>query len=161
MKIRSPRNTIITRREGAHNTKSQATNNDSPKNPKNQRVESSSGEDPMSHPGLCESLASPQKASIIHRDTFSCSGGVNLGRLLGMTRERILDRAIEAGANCLVDEKWKCIITGPRRPRGAYKVQVSFAAKLKEDLARDPHKPVALDCAQGVPGLMTILEREE
>ncbi|KAG7094745.1 hypothetical protein E1B28_005562 [Marasmius oreades] len=129
--------------------------------PKNQRIESTSGEEPISHPGLSESLASPQKASIIHRDTFMCSGGVNLARLLGMTRQTILERAEEAGANCLVEEKWKCVITGPRRPRGAYKVHIhysAFAAKSKES---DPHKPVALDNAQGVPGLMTILERQE
>ncbi|KAJ8081773.1 hypothetical protein PM082_007619 [Marasmius tenuissimus] len=125
------------------------------------KIESVSGDSPVSHPGLCDSLTSPQKANIIHRDTFLCVGGVNMDRLLGATRQTMLERAEEAGANCLVDEKWKYTIVAPRRPRGAYKVQINYSAQAAKSSECDPHKPVALDCASGIPGLMTILERRE
>ncbi|KAL0565732.1 hypothetical protein V5O48_016286 [Marasmius crinis-equi] len=134
----------------------------SPNSPTQARkIESISGDSPVSHPGLCDSLTCSQKASIQHRDTFTCAGGVNMVRLLGATRQTLLERAEEAGANCLVDEKWKCTIIAPRRLRGAYKVQILYSAYAAKSSECDPHKPVALESAKGVPGLMTILERQE
>ncbi|OAX41618.1 hypothetical protein K503DRAFT_767491 [Rhizopogon vinicolor AM-OR11-026] len=66
------------------------------------------------------------------------------------------------GANVLVDESWECSIRVPRdRRHGSFKVLIHYYASASRSSLRDPQKPVALDQVQNVPGLMTIVDREE
>ncbi|EEB93968.1 hypothetical protein MPER_07304 [Moniliophthora perniciosa FA553] len=125
-------------------------------------IESVSGDGPLSHPGLSEGMTTAKKEYITHIDTFTCIGGVNVPLLLRATRTSLLEMAEMCGGNCLVDEQWKCTISGPKsRPRGTYKIQIHYSAAATKSSKSDPHKPVALDAAKSVPGLMTIMERQE
>jgi len=73
-----------------------------------------------------------------------------------------METAELAGANVLIDEQWKCTICGPKhRPNGTFKVQIHYTAKATRSDKPDPHKPVALDQVKGIPGLMTILSRND
>ncbi|KAF8637921.1 hypothetical protein AX17_002542 [Amanita inopinata Kibby_2008] len=165
----------------------------SPKSPKCKipQVESTSGGNPLSHPGLAEN-ACLRREPIEQTDTYMCAGGVNVTTLLRATRGDLLDTASYLGANALIDEQWKCSIFGPKnRTKPTYKVQVSSApqspppalvaarpfpithitipsyaqinykANATRSTQPDPLKPVALDQVQGVPGLMTILRRND
>ncbi|KAJ7740016.1 hypothetical protein DFH07DRAFT_71681 [Mycena maculata] len=123
-------------------------------------IQSSSGEDPQSHPGVVEATTSPTRERLQHTDIFICGGAVNVGHLLRATRKTLLEEAELMGANALVDEQWNCTICGPKhRPNGTFKVQISYTAfAIRSDLA-DPHRVVALDKVKDVPGVMTIIKR--
>ncbi|KAJ7158238.1 hypothetical protein C8R43DRAFT_882506 [Mycena crocata] len=125
-------------------------------------IQSSSGEDPQSHPGLLEAITSPKREKLQHNDTFICAGAVNVAQLLRATRNTLIEVAEFVGANALVEERWDCTIFVPkhRRPNETFKVQVSYCASAATVVDRvDPHKPVALDKVKGVPGLMTVVKR--
>ncbi|KAJ7269824.1 hypothetical protein C8J57DRAFT_1066117 [Mycena rebaudengoi] len=121
-------------------------------------IDSSSGEAPQSHPGVLEAAMSDQRKALNHKATFICSGAVNVGHLLRLSRKQLVEIAEEIGANALVDERWDCTICGPKhRPNGTFKVDISYTASAVQCRIPDPHRPVALEKAKSVPGLMTIV----
>ncbi|KAF8186966.1 hypothetical protein K438DRAFT_1907573 [Mycena galopus ATCC 62051] len=129
---------------------------------KPRHIESSSGEDPQSHPDVLEAVTSTTaRAPLRHIDTFICTGAVNVAQLLRFTRNSLMEVAQFIGANALVDEKWDCTILRPKpgRTNGTFKVQISYTAFATLSDRADPNRPVALDKAKGVPGLMTVLKR--
>ncbi|KAL0960128.1 hypothetical protein HGRIS_011767 [Hohenbuehelia grisea] len=132
--------------------------------PKPNFVESISGDRPQSHNELSgQGVTSIRKLPMAMEDTYVCIGGVNAKMLLRATRTSLMEQAEQAGANVLVDEQWKCTIRGPKngRTNGAFKVTIQYSASAARSVVSDPHKPVALENAKGIPGLMTILRRNE
>ncbi|KAJ7906289.1 hypothetical protein B0H13DRAFT_2274095 [Mycena leptocephala] len=132
------------------------------------RIESSSGEDPQSHPGVEEAVTSTAREPLWRTDVFICDGAVNGAQLLRVVRNTLMELAELIGANALVDERWNCTILGPKhRPNGTFKVQqtlkgysqISYTASATRSDRADPHRPVALDKVKGVPGLMTVIKR--
>ncbi|KAF8676753.1 hypothetical protein AX14_004824 [Amanita brunnescens Koide BX004] len=134
-----------------------------PRSPQQKRhhSESSSGQIPLSHPGIAEH-ACQRRESIERIDTYHCAGGVNVPVLLRTTRSDLMDIVSILGANALVEEQWKCTICGPRgRTKLTYKVQIRYKAQATRSTLADPHQPVALDQTRGIPGLMTVLRRND
>jgi len=123
--------------------------------------ELSSG-DPKTHPNVAEGAQDQHKIPVEQSDYFVCSGGVNLITLLRITRMALMDRAERAlGANSVVDEQWECIISGPKPVQSQrYKVQIRYTAFATLSSVPDCCRPVALDQAKCIPGLMFILERK-
>ena len=76
---------------------------------KRHRSESSSGQIPLSHPGLAEH-ACQRRESIERIDTFHCAGGVNVPVLLRTTRSELMEIASILGANALIEEQY---VSGP------------------------------------------------
>ncbi|EIW78542.1 hypothetical protein CONPUDRAFT_60488 [Coniophora puteana RWD-64-598 SS2] len=124
---------------------------------------------PQTHPcfahdvDLTSAMQPQRRVPLVHGDTFVCTGGVDVPRLLRASRASLLDKASLLGANVLVDESWTCTIRQPKMRRdGTYRVQVRYnASASRSNTTPDPQRPVALDKAKSVPGLMTILQREE
>ncbi|KIM46969.1 hypothetical protein M413DRAFT_440526 [Hebeloma cylindrosporum] len=128
----------------------------------NSRHEVMSSGEPQSHPGLAEACQDQGQASVELTDNFVCAGGVNVTTLLRATRTSLLERVEPLGANALLDEQWECKIAKPKPAhKGPYKVQVHYSACAARSPVADPHKPVNLDKAKNVPGLMTIIKRNE
>ncbi|KAF7306073.1 hypothetical protein HMN09_00762200 [Mycena chlorophos] len=127
------------------------------KSSKSWHIQSSSGSEPQSHPAVLEG-ASEEREPVEHRDVFICADAVNVGQLLRATRNALMEDAESMGANALVDEHWEVTICGPKHRRnGSFKVEVSYSGAATHSEQPDPHRPVALDKAQGVPGLMTCI----
>ncbi|KAF8348657.1 hypothetical protein F5887DRAFT_844584, partial [Amanita rubescens] len=124
-------------------------------------AEFSSGQIPLSHPGIAEH-ACPRRESIERLDTYHCTDGVNVPVLLRSTRTELIDIASILGANALVEEQWRCTIYGPRgRNKLMYKIQIHYKAQATRSTLADPHQPVALDQTRSIPGLMTVVRRNE
>ncbi|KAH7920182.1 hypothetical protein BV22DRAFT_1021700 [Leucogyrophana mollusca] len=125
-------------------------------------VDSASG-DPQTHPSLRgEDATCKRKVPMGHGDVFVCTGAVDVAKLLRGSRASLLEKAELLGGNVLVDESWSCTICGPKnRKDGTFKVQIRYYASASRSSRPDPQKPVALDRVQNVPGLMTIIDREE
>ncbi|KAI0356065.1 hypothetical protein OH77DRAFT_1424375 [Trametes cingulata] len=130
---------------------------------KSHHIESSSGDAPQTHPALqAEGAVSAERIHLEQSETFVCRDGVDTAKLLRAVRGALYQKALTYGANVLVDEQWTCTICGPRhRSDGSFKVYVHYSASAARSDRRDPQRPVALDKARGVPGLMTILSRLE
>ncbi|OSD01512.1 hypothetical protein PYCCODRAFT_1369239 [Trametes coccinea BRFM310] len=124
-------------------------------------IESASGDAPQTHPGLDASgAASPERIPLERNETFVCRDGVDATKLLRAVRGALYEKAQTFGANVLVDERWTCTICGPRhRSDGTFRVYIHYSANAARSDRRDPQRPVALDKARGVPGLMTIVNR--
>ncbi|KAJ8469107.1 hypothetical protein ONZ51_g9206 [Trametes cubensis] len=126
---------------------------------KSHHIESTSGDSPQTHPSL-EGAASAEKIPLEKNETFVCRDGVDTTKLLRAVRGALLEKAQTFGGNVLVDERWSCTICGPRhRSDGTFRVYIHYSANAARSAKRDPQRPVALDKARGVPGLMTILNR--
>ncbi|KAL1715943.1 hypothetical protein EV715DRAFT_255542 [Schizophyllum commune] len=126
------------------------------------QVTSSSGDAPISHAGIAENLTTSKRLPLQQHDEYVCMGGVNAAVLLRATRTQLMQTAELLGANALVDEHWEVTITCPKNKRtGSYRVVVTYTANATRSSARDPRKPVALEQAKGVDGLMTIVRRNE
>ncbi|KAK2461277.1 hypothetical protein APHAL10511_006804 [Amanita phalloides] len=123
---------------------------------KSHHIKSSSGENPVSHPFIAEH-ACERREFIERTDTYHCTGGVNVPALLRTTRTDLIDIASVLGANALVDEQWHCTICGPSRNKLTYKVRIHYKARATRSTHPDPHRPVALDQTQSIPGLMTVI----
>jgi len=123
-------------------------------------LELSSG-DPKTHPNVAESAKDQNKVPVEQTDNFVCAGGVNLSTLLRITRISLMEHAErELGANSVVDEQWECTISGPKPVQsGKYKVLIRYTASATISSVSDCRRPVALDQAKSIPGLMCILER--
>ncbi|KAG9221551.1 hypothetical protein CCMSSC00406_0007190 [Pleurotus cornucopiae] len=124
-------------------------------------IESCSGLEPVTDLSLSgENATLSRKLPMTQTDVYTCIGGVNILVLLRATRSALMERAETLGANVLVDESWKCTIC-KNRSNGTYKVNIRYQARATRSSIPDPHKPVALDNAKGVPGLMTIIKRND
>jgi len=123
-------------------------------------LELSSG-DPKTHPNVAESAKNQNKIPVEQTDHFVCVGGVNLSTLLRITRISLMEHVErELGANSVVDEQWECTISGPKPVHsGKYKVLIRYTACATISSVSDCRRPVALDQAKGIPGLMSILQR--
>lgn len=142
---------------------SSSSSSSSPRSPKHKphHIQYSSGEIPLSHPGIAEN-ACKRREPIERTDTYICTGGVNLPVLLRTTRTDLMDTVSILGANALVQEQWKCTIYGPRsRNKLEYKVQIHYKARATRSTLMDPHQPVAMDSTNSIPGLMTVLRRND
>jgi len=71
-----------------------------------------SGLEPLTHPRAQQATFHQKKDSItrtavVHKDTYICAGngGVDVVRLLRVTRSFLVEQAIMLGANTLVDER--------------------------------------------------------
>ncbi|KAG7441146.1 uncharacterized protein BT62DRAFT_982901 [Guyanagaster necrorhizus] len=125
-------------------------------------IESSSGVAPQSHPGVEEGMGCQKREPMEVTDTFICLGAVNVKLLLRASRGVLLETAEHIGGNVLVDERWTCTIREPKnRPNGTFKVQIHYFASAARSSHPDPHRPVSLESAKGVPGLMTIVKRND
>lgn len=123
---------------------------------------SSSEEEPITHAGLKEgAIPGVPAIPVEYTDRFDCEGGVNAVTLIRVTRNTLLETVEEfLGANALVDELWDCTICGPKHGHH-YKVEISYSGSAIRSSNPDPHHPVAVENAKGVPGLMTIIKRED
>jgi len=72
-------------------------------------IQSHSGE-PQTHPSLQEDVAGIGKVAIEQTDMFICSGAVDVVKLLRISRAYLLERAINLGANVLVDEQYVAVL---------------------------------------------------
>ncbi|KAH7887066.1 hypothetical protein F5I97DRAFT_1936614 [Phlebopus sp. FC_14] len=101
-----------------------------------------SGE-PQTHPTLCgEDATCKRRVPMVHASLF--------------------EKAEFLGANVLVEESWECTIRVPKNKKdGTFRVHIRYYASASRSSRPDPQKPVALDKVRNVPGLMTIVEREE
>lgn len=68
-----------------------------------QVIESSSGEQPKSHPGL--ELTCERKVPLGEEGRFVCKDGVDVTKLLRAVRSSLYEKAEAIGANVLVDEQ--------------------------------------------------------
>jgi len=115
--------------------------------------------DPQTHPAVRRAVDDQQLLNaqrIELTDSYRVVGGVNLPLLLRKTRESMLLQG-----DALAEEKWDVDIVPKKKTRAghAYKVSVSYSAARIPSALVDPHLPVALDAARGIPGLMTIVSR--
>jgi len=120
-------------------------------------LKSTSGE-PRTHSGL--QLTCERKVPLGEEERFVCRDGVDTVKLLRAVRSILYEKAEALGANALADEQWSCVISGPRRDN-SYRVVVRYTASATRSSVADPQKPVGLENARCVPGLMTILSRDE
>ncbi|KAI9459766.1 hypothetical protein HD554DRAFT_2029148 [Boletus coccyginus] len=118
---------------------------------------------PITHPTLCEENATcNRRVPLEHGDRYVCKGAVDVAKLLRGSRASLLEKAIMLGGNVLVEESWMCQIRIPKnRQDGKFRVQIRYCASASRSSLPDPQKPVALDKVTNVPGLMTIIAREE
>jgi len=125
-------------------------------------IECSSGQELKTHNRIVD--AQPdciQSAVVTHHDVFVCSNGVDTKRLLVLSRNRVLERAEALGGNSMIDESWSCTICKQETKRGTcYRVSISYQGTPARSNLPDPRRPVAMDFAQGIPGLMTVLSRQ-
>lgn len=76
------------------------------KKAKSHHIESSSGEQPYTHPSLTgEGVTSVRKVPLYTEERFNCKDGVDVAKLLRTTRAALLEKAEAIGANALVDEQ--------------------------------------------------------
>ncbi|KAI0074445.1 hypothetical protein K474DRAFT_1685720 [Panus rudis PR-1116 ss-1] len=135
-----------------------------PRSAKAHHIESSSGPEPQTHPSLRGDNAgvSVRKVPLIQEARYVCADAVDVVKLVRAVRAELYEKAEAIGANVLVDEQWTCTICGPRHRRdGTFKVFVRYSASAARASVPDPQRPVALENAKGVPGLMTVISRDE
>ncbi|KZT04449.1 uncharacterized protein LAESUDRAFT_657779 [Laetiporus sulphureus 93-53] len=111
--------------------------------------------------GMGKAAVSRRCIPLIKEYTFVCRDGVDTARLLRLVRAELLEQAKTLGGSVLVDEQWSCTICGPRDDGRTFKVHIRYAASAARSARPDPQSPVAIEHAKGIPGLMTILDREE
>ncbi|KAF5310803.1 hypothetical protein D9619_008049 [Psilocybe cf. subviscida] len=121
-----------------------------------------SGE-PTTHPSVVEEAQTAKRMDVEYDEEYICIGGVNLPTLLRASRHAMLEHCygLASCLNALVDEQWECTISSPKPGHsGPYKVVVRYMAAAIQSSVPDPHMPVHLNQAKGVPGLMTIVSRK-
>jgi len=124
-------------------------------------IESNSGE-PRTHPSIAENLTSAKRIPLVEDERFVCVDAVDVVKLLRAVRGSLYEKAESIGANALVEEQWSCTICGPKhRKNGSFRVMVRYSAQATRSSHPDPQRPVALENVRSVPGLMTVLSREE
>ncbi|OJA09094.1 hypothetical protein AZE42_02567 [Rhizopogon vesiculosus] len=139
-------------------------------------IESSSGP-ARTHPCQADFKPTTVGPRVDHKDEFICKGGVDAGRLLNLARKGLYSTATKMGGNVLLEEKWDCEIRYPRSQcRDQFKVTVSAPFRVNEHQDRsllqihysatvarsyrpDSQKPVEIQAAKGIKGLMTVIDR--
>ncbi|KIK97651.1 hypothetical protein PAXRUDRAFT_135879 [Paxillus rubicundulus Ve08.2h10] len=95
-----------------------------------------------------------------HTEQFVCKGGVDAGRLLDLSRKGLYSIAKEMGGNVLLEEQWDCKIRYPRlQKRDEFKVTIHYVATVARSAWPDAQRPVDIEAAKGIRGLMTVLDR--
>ncbi|KAL5522436.1 hypothetical protein ACEPAG_8452 [Sanghuangporus baumii] len=136
------------------------------KKAKAHHTDSSSGNNPITHPSLLNDIGeldiTKKRARLEIQEDYVCADGVDVAKLLRASRAVLLERASPLHANVLIDELWTCSICGPKhRSDGSFRVHIRYAATAATSSSkRDPQQPVALGKISGVPGLMTITQRD-
>ncbi|KIJ68745.1 hypothetical protein HYDPIDRAFT_106981 [Hydnomerulius pinastri MD-312] len=97
---------------------------------------------------------------VAHTEQFICRGGVDAGRLLDLSRKGLYSTAKEMGGNVLLEEQWDCSIRHPRLQKGdKFKVTIHYSATVARSFWPDAQRPVEIEAAKGIKGLMTVLDR--
>ncbi|KAL5523320.1 hypothetical protein ACEPAF_1587 [Sanghuangporus sanghuang] len=136
------------------------------KKAKAHHIDSNSGNNPITHPSLLSNIGEPdttkKRARLEIQEDYVCADGIDVAKLLRASRAVLLERASPLHANVLIDELWTSSICGPKhRSDGSFRVHIRYAATAATSSSkRDPQQPVALDKISGVPGLMTITQRD-
>jgi hypothetical protein len=127
---------------------------------KSHHIDSSSGE-PQTHPSLTgDGVTCAERVDIELNENYVCVGAVDVVKLLRCSRTKLFEKASFWNANVLIDEQWDCTICGPKHRRdGTFRVHIRYSASASRSSRPDPQKPVALEKAKSVPGLMTVLPR--
>ncbi|KAF7977336.1 hypothetical protein HWV62_4121 [Athelia sp. TMB] len=144
-------------------------------------IVSSSGDRPQTHAALQGAGTTAEQIDMELNDVYNCSGAVDTPKLLRASRAKLMQQAKYLNGNVLLDEQcvfsppslirlfrahtdrgvsWHCTIRGPKNQRereGKYRVHIRYAASASRSSRPDPQRPVALDQARCVPGLMTVL----
>ncbi|KAH7883900.1 hypothetical protein F5I97DRAFT_1780546, partial [Phlebopus sp. FC_14] len=97
---------------------------------------------------------------VAHTEQFLCRGGVDAGRLLDLSRKGLYSTAREMGGNVLLEEQWDCSIRYPKlQKRDEFKVTICYSATVARSFWPDAQRPIDVEAAKGIKGLMTILDR--
>ncbi|KAG8925626.1 hypothetical protein FRC02_009532 [Tulasnella sp. 418] len=109
---------------------------------------------------LLESATVRRLGNVSEKVVFVCEGGVEPGILLQTVRRDVMKACVASGGDRLIQETWSYTV---KPKKNVYKVTVSYNAMSAKDTSpdapSDPQKPVCLNMAINVPGLMTIKER--
>ncbi|KAI0729824.1 hypothetical protein C8Q72DRAFT_971616 [Fomitopsis betulina] len=123
---------------------------------------SSSGDEPYTDARFRDQGALSAKRVPVEREyTFVCRDGVDTVKLVRLARGLLYEETVLIGANVLVEEQWKCHVCGPRQDGRTFKVHVHYSAVAARSERPDPQRPPLVERARGVPGLMTILDRQD
>ncbi|KZS96145.1 hypothetical protein SISNIDRAFT_338966 [Sistotremastrum niveocremeum HHB9708] len=120
----------------------------------------SSGEAPITHEALAADHPRIKQCTLSHEELFVCDGGVDLRKLLRAARNLLYDQTVKLGGNSLVEERWSCRITRGRRA-DRFNVKIHYSAVPAQSTVTDPQRPVSLENAKNIPGLMSIVYRRE
>lgn len=124
-----------------------------------ERVESSSGP-ARTHACLADLKPAIVGPRVEHKDEFTCKGGVDAGRLVNLARKGLYSTAKEMGGNVLLEERWDCEIRHPRsQRRDQFKVTIHYSATVARSCWPDAQRPVEIEAAKGIKGLMTVIDR--
>ncbi|OAX39004.1 hypothetical protein K503DRAFT_740278 [Rhizopogon vinicolor AM-OR11-026] len=122
-------------------------------------IDSSSGP-ARTHPCQADFKPTTVGPRVEHKDEFICKGGVDAGRLLNLARKGLYSTATKMGGNVLLEEKWDCEIRYPRSQcRDQFKVTIHYSATVARSYRPDSQKPVEIQAAKGIKGLMTVIDR--
>lgn len=122
-------------------------------------VKSSSGP-ARTHAVLADTKPVKVGPRVIHTEQFICKGGVDTGRLLDISRKKLYTTAKAMGGNVLLDEQWDCSIRHPKLQKHEFKVTIRYSATVARSFFPDGQRPVGIEAAKGVKGLMTVLDRQ-
>ncbi|KAI6159554.1 hypothetical protein EDD17DRAFT_894810 [Pisolithus thermaeus] len=121
-------------------------------------IKSSSGP-ARTHAVLADSKPVKVGPRVIHTEHFICKGGVDSGRLLDLSRKKLYMTAKAMGGNVLLDEQWDCRIRHPKLQKHEFKVTIHYSATVARSFSPDGQRPVGIEAAKGIKGLMTVLDR--
>ncbi|TFK25133.1 hypothetical protein FA15DRAFT_591135 [Coprinopsis marcescibilis] len=123
----------------------------------------SSGKYPSTHRGVAGTLESRfHPVPLQYSCMFMCIGGVDLAILLRETRSALIERMfsnLPVCANTLIEEHWRASICGPKNE--VYHVFIVYSGKAAQSTTSDPRQPVGLDQAKGIPGIMSVVRRND
>ncbi|KAF8521476.1 hypothetical protein JB92DRAFT_2890475 [Gautieria morchelliformis] len=124
-------------------------------------VECSSGTELKTHPRIIDANPECRDSDVImHRDVFVCLDGVDTRRLLLLTRRRVFEKVELLGGNAIIDERWSCKICKHETRRGiVYRISITYQGTPARCSCPDPQRPVAIDEAKGIQGLMSVVSR--
>jgi len=99
---------------------------------------------------------------ITHKDMFLCQDAVDLVKLLYLSRRSLYAAARESGGSVLLEEQWRCRISRPKFKRqDRFRVKIQYSATVAQSYWPDAQRPVEIEAAKGIEGLMTILVRKD
>ncbi|KAG2142489.1 hypothetical protein BD769DRAFT_1348533 [Suillus cothurnatus] len=122
-----------------------------------ERIESSSGP-ARTHACLADLKPTLVGPRVEHKDEFTCKGGVDAGRLVNLARKGLYSTAKEMGGNVLLEEKLAWLASLYQR-RDQFKVTIHYSATVARSYKPDAQKPVEIEAAKGIKGLMTVIDR--